>query len=236
MSYLKTCFASILLAVGLGGQSNAATVLTETFSSGVANGAIGGAGAVVDGQGYKGKGGFADNFLRNASLGNPAAATTLTLVGLAAHTAITIAFDLALIDSWDSNDGTIASPDFFNLSLDGLLGFQVTAANAEGSFTGLVSGGAVVAQSVAPQDLGFTLGSPYFNNDRGFRVEYTVPHTASSAIYSFFASGSGWQGGDDESWAIDNVTVSVAPIPVPGALPLLATALGAVALFRRRRG
>jgi len=45
------------------------------------------------------------------------------------------------------------------------------------------------------------------------------------------------QGVGDESWALNNldVTPAVAPVPLPGALPLMAVALGALALGRRRK-
>ena len=34
-----------------------------------------------------------------------------------------------------------------------------------------------------------------------------LPHTSSTLTIQWFASGNGWQGGDDEYWAIDNVAV-----------------------------
>ena len=51
-------------------------------------------------------------------------------------------------------------------------------------------------------------------------------------------SNGGNQGVGDESWALNNldVTPAVAPVPLPGALPLLAVGLGALALGRRRKG
>ena len=45
-----------------------------------------------------------------------------------------------------------------------------------------------------------------------------IPHTGSTLVIDFYASGGGWQAGQDESWAIDNVEVTV--VPVPGAVLL----------------
>jgi hypothetical protein len=41
-----------------------------------------------------------------------------------------------------------------------------------------------------------------------------IPHTSSTLTVEWFASGAGWQAGDDESWAIDNVEVIVKGDPV----------------------
>jgi len=38
-------------------------------------------------------------------------------------------------------------------------------------------------------------------------VFQNIPHTAGTLTIEWFAGGSGWQGGSDESWAIDNVEV-----------------------------
>jgi hypothetical protein len=34
-----------------------------------------------------------------------------------------------------------------------------------------------------------------------------IPHTSSSLTIEWYASGAGWQGSTDESWAIDNMEV-----------------------------
>ena len=46
-----------------------------------------------------------------------------------------------------------------------------------------------------------------------------IAHTSDTLTIDFFASGSGWQGGNDESWAIDNLQVTThlsTPICEPG--------------------
>lgn len=220
------------LAVCLSQPVQAATlVFSDDFSSGAASAAFGGAGAVVDAQGYKGEGGFADNFLRNDASGNPAAATTLSLGGLAAHTTVTLAVDIAFIDSWDGTTPPFG-PDFFVATLDGA---EVFVGNPG---AGVVSGvpGVGFVETVPSQNLGFNSGWP----DRGFSLILTAPHAASTAAFTFFARGAGWQGGDDESWALDNVRVSTdavaGVVPLPAALPLIASAFGALFALRRRRG
>ncbi len=184
-------------------------------------------------QGFNGLGNagnqFSGNLLYNASFGNPAAATTLTLTNLPAHNSLSIGFLLAVIDSWDSDNGAPA-PDLFNVTVDGVQVFQATFAIQSGS-TNYVP--------PANGDIG-GLAQRGFNNsfnDRAYDLSLdsslqNIAHTASSVTISFFASGNGWQGGDDESWGIDNLRVSVA-IPTPGATGLLAVA-GLLASRRRR--
>src|SRR5687768_5469698 len=77
---------------------------------------------------------FGGELLQNAATGNPASATILTLSNLPAHNTIDIAFLLAVINSWDSTDGS-NSPDFFNVSLDGTTLLQHTYANTSGTNT-----------------------------------------------------------------------------------------------------
>ena len=36
-----------------------------------------------------------------------------------------------------------------------------------------------------------------------------IPHIADTLVIEWRATGAGWQGGDDESWAVDNVTVAL---------------------------
>ncbi|OYX43218.1 MAG: hypothetical protein B7Z02_09420 [Rhodobacterales bacterium 32-67-9] len=67
----------------------------------------------------------------------------------------------------------------------------------------------------------------------------TFAHSGSTADIAFFANGVKWQAGMDESWAIDNLRVSInapmAPVPLPGSLAALAGGLGFLVAGRRRR-
>jgi len=194
-----------------------------------------GAGAVVGTEGFSAFG-FDSFFLRNDAGGNPAAATTLTLTGLAAHTTVNLSFLLAIIDSWDGSVQPLnppTAPDFFNVTVDATSAFSRTFSNfnlAEQSFVG--------APLTFGTQLGFGLDD--FHKDSAYALSLMgIPHTASTLTINFFASGSGWQAGFDESWAIDNVSVitesSVAPIPEPGTLLLLGSGLLGVAGHGRKK-
>ena len=147
---------------------------------------------------------FSGRFLRNNASGNPAPATTLTLEGLPRHDSIDIHFLLAMIDSWDG-DAQTAGPDFLNMTLDGAVIFSETFANpGTGSFFPRPE-----VELAAGVQLGFTGGdfvdAAYdFGKDPDFSG---IPHTASTATISWLASGLGYEGGDNESFAIDNVRI-----------------------------
>jgi len=175
-------------------------------------------------QGYSGIGPpgnqFSGNFLRNSSYGNPATPTTLTLTGLPSHTSVDVNFLLAIIDSWDGYSEW--GPDFFNVQVDGISVFSQVITDYTAPSGGLLSSGS---------NLGFTSW-----DDRAFNMYLdpafqNIPHTGSTLTISWFASGPNWQGGSDESWAIENVQVAVnnavpppmlLNFPLPGYTPFTA--------------
>jgi hypothetical protein len=216
---------SIVAAAAASSVASAQVVFTNNFE-GPLPPEITGAGTIQGSQGFSAFG-FGNNLFRNGDAGNPvAAATTLTLTGLPAHTALNIDFLLAVIDSWDSTNGSPA-PDLFNLSVDGNPVFQATFAHASGNVN------YNTGQLVYNTQLGFNGGWGDSAYDMSLEpLLHNIPHTASSVTITFFASGSGWQGGDDESWGIDNLTVTLVPTPGAAALALAGTPL---ALRRRRR-
>jgi hypothetical protein len=179
-------------------------------------------------QGYAGLGTgsnvFGGNFLRNNSL--PDGKTTLTLTGLPAHSSINIGFLLAIIDSWDGT-GCFPTDDIFNVSVDGNLIFSETFVNHDicGAQSYIPPAGVELAHKV---DLGFTTGVAWFDSAYDMGLDPTfqnIPHTSSILTIEWFASGGGFQGGTDESWAIDNVFVLVdngAPTAVAGGPYLVA--------------
>jgi len=183
----------------------------------------------VDSQGYAGLGTRAKNlsdpdrnvfggsFLRNASGDNfgggpPPSPTTLTLTDLPEHTTVSLGFLLAIIDSWDGNGcHSPTSPgDTFNVTVDRELIFSEIFNNSGCGDPGTYEppeGVTIVEReqlgfntsSERHVDSGYNMGlDPAFNN---------IPHTASTLTVDWFAGGGTWQGGLDESWAIDNVEV-----------------------------
>jgi Ca2+-binding RTX toxin-like protein len=146
--------------------------------------------------------GFSGDFLRNTSGGNPASATTLTLTNLPAHDGLDIDFLLALIDSWDGTSAPYG-PDHFKVTVDG-----VTVLDISTTHNGAVLYNGVELGTVAQRGFNATW------NDRAFDMAAepllsAIPHTASSATLRFFADGAGWSGGTDESWAIENLQVTL---------------------------
>jgi hypothetical protein len=222
---MKNRLISIAALSLLSGSALAQQVFFTDFDAGVPSEITGG-GSAVGVRGFAGFGNagntFGGNFYRNASV-SPIIETTLTLNNLPTHDSLSIRFLLAFINSWDSDNGN-PSPDLFQVRVDGNLVLSITAANASGSNT---YGG----DQIAPW------GAYWFGgyNDRGFDLGseaalQNIPHTASSVVIEFSAAGAGWQGGDDESWGIDNLGVSV--VPAPGTLAL--TGLAGLLTARRR--
>ncbi len=169
-------------------------------------------------QGYAGFGTapnfFGGDFLRNTTGdnfggGSPPEKTILTLTGLPSHTSISLSFLLAIIDSWD---GVACSegPDLFNVTVDSVLIFSAVFDNSGcGAQTFIEFPGVLLVRRL---DLGFNATSPSLHRDSAWDLGMdptfsNIPHTSSTLTIEWFASGAGWQGGTDESWAIDNVEV-----------------------------
>lgn len=213
---LGLIFIASLLIISYPQNSFAVTTVFNTdFNAGVPpefSGSI----STESVQGYAGLGTgpdvFGGNFLRNDD--SPATLTTLTLSGLPPHDSVDINFLLAIIDSWDCDAPHPASPDFFNVNVDGNPVFADPFVNSslEGSCVSpfIPSPGVELAFK---QNLGFNPGtSDHLDSayDMGLEpVFQNIPHTSGTLTIEWFSSGAGWQGETDESWAIDNVRVTV---------------------------
>ena len=98
-------------------------------------------------------------------------------------------------------------------------------------------------------DLGFnTLSLCYVESgyDMGAEPAFdSIPHTASTLVVEWYATGTSYQGGTDESFAIENVEVvlngtQVAPVPTLSQwgliiLALIILCIGAIAITKARQ-
>src|SRR5688572_7334460 len=190
----------------------AVTVFDTDFESGLPP-EFSASGAAIEGvQGWDGLGQpgnqFSGNFLRYASAS--VVDTTLTLTDLPAHDNLTLGFLLAVIDSWDG-------VELFEVLVDGELLFSHTFQLATGDTSSYEAPeGALLSSGT---NLGFT-NSSFHARDRAYDLSVEpafidVPHTADSVtiVWRLNATPGGganfWQGGTDESWAIDNLMVEV---------------------------
>jgi hypothetical protein len=154
--------------------------------------------------------GFGNQFLRNnsggwyngGSTGTAGTPTSLTLTDLVEHRSIDIKYLFAVIDSCDGIYHPTASPDFFNVSVDGMLIFREPLRNwmGEGHFgTGTLIGTGHLGFTSYYGDEAYDMGT-----DQAF---INVPHSSSTLTISWWADGAGWQGDYDESWGIDNLEI-----------------------------
>lgn len=188
-----------------------------------------------------------------------AESVTLTLDSLPAHTAATVEFSLFLIRSWDGEDDnnsfpdSALGPDHWTFKADGGLLFDETFSNGNPkgqSFTGPgtpencaghadPAGPAYAAMSGSAEcySLGYWFNDiPNGTNeamDSVYNLAFNFSHSGNSLVLDFGAYG--LQSLADESWGLDNVKVSVTPVPLPGALSLLMGGLGVLGAFTRSR-
>jgi hypothetical protein len=184
--------------------SNFQAVFSSDFNTGIPPQVTGPA-TLVDVYGWNGLGAsgyvFDGSMLWNTS-GEP---TRVTLTGLPAHSSVQIGFLLALIDSWDGiGDGN--GPDSFNVNVDGVSVFSHVF-NATGGISDYIPPPGVLLSSGT--QLGFGSGQ-FFDRDQAYDMSlepafFDIPHSATTLTVEFFASGPVWQGGNDESWAIDQL-------------------------------
>ncbi|MGW8393098.1 PEP-CTERM sorting domain-containing protein [Pseudoduganella sp. HUAS MS19] len=220
----KAILAALALAAAL--PASADVVYSNDFESN-ANG-FSGAGFLTGTQDYS-QHGFGQQMLRNNAQGNPAAASVLNLNFGSAVNNTTLKLSFGAIDSWDGSN--CCGPDYFNIRVDGNLLFQqnfdVFGAAASGPNLNFLN----------RSHLGFSGWE-----DMAYEMSFNLGNLAAGAhTIEFFASGSIWQGAEDESWAIDNISLAgdraapPADVPEPMSGALLLGGLGAMALALRRR-
>jgi hypothetical protein len=202
---------TILTLLASASCSFAQTVFSTDFNSSIPASIDGGTAELTGVQGFSGLGPTGNQF-GGGFLRSPTANTVkLQLTALPPHTTVNIAFLLAAIDSLDG-EGTFPSGDYFHIKLDGVTIFRESLANAVTSqIQSYVP--APGAQLARWQDLGFTgPGSFYRDSAYDFGLEprlQSIPHTSPTLTLEFIIEGVGTQDINDESWAIDNLALTV---------------------------
>jgi PEP-CTERM motif len=245
MFKLSKFAAAVILAVGSAAALAAPQVVFQTNFDGPLASEISPGSATLTGvEGFNGYGPtgnqFGGNFLRSPT----ANTVTLTLIGLPAHDTISLEFLFAAIDSLDGT-GVFPAGDFFKIVFDGATLFSESFANAtpDQIQSYIPPTGVELARRI---DLGFT-GPGSFYTDSAYNLGAdprfaNFAHTGSTAVIDFFIFGEGNQSLGDESWAMDNLKVSVSTVrepdggsvPEPGSLALLGLSLAGLAFARRK--
>jgi hypothetical protein len=223
LSKLRRAAALSLLAT-VGTAVSAATLYSNDFEAN-ANG-FSFAGSLQPAAGYSAFG-FGAQVLHNDS--NIPVASNLTVNVPSAATAVVLSFSLAVIDSWD--DGSFCcGPDKFYVFVDGVTVFSQV-------FDNYLNAGPSVAPGLAALSYGSNLGFNASYNDAAYTVTLSLGSLSAGMHTIQFApsGGAGWQGGTDESWAIDNIllTGDVAAVPEPQTYALMVAGLAALAWRRR---
>ena len=192
------------------GGGDGAVVFSTDFDSGLPSEISAGTAALTPVQGFAGLGTdprkFGGNFLRSPT----AQRVTLELSGLPPHDKLDLRFLFAAIDSLDGTGTPPAGEDFI-VRVDDVVVFQESFANArEYQIQSYVPPAGV--QLARRSALGFRGGDEYWDSayDLGKDPAFAgIMHSASTATISFEYVGPGAQNINDESWAIDNLEVSV---------------------------
>ncbi len=164
-----------------------------------------------DGEGFKGLGPTGNQF--GGYLWRMPTGKTLQLsLSLPPHSALSIEFLLAAIDSLDGS-GTFPAGDVLRIEVDGVVVFRESFANATTSQiqSYVPPPGGELARRV---DLGFTKGEFYLDSAYNMALEprlKRIPHTRPTALITFVFEEEGSQGLMDESWGMDNLKVILHP-------------------------
>lgn len=201
-------------------QTSAGT--TVNISGGTTSG-----GGITDSQGYDAKPFFGGDFWRITA---PNDVLEFDLSNLPSHGSVSVCFSLAMMDSWDGTN-TQYGPDIINVAI--LDGTTQIAGLSEAYFGGNAPSTGVDSIVVQNEQLGFNNGTQSWWNDDGYRMCFNdLTHSSGDLTLRFWASGAGFQGGNDESFAIDELMITATPEPTSVAY-LLPTFLAL--LFRRKR-
>jgi hypothetical protein len=138
----------------------------------------------------------------------------LALAELAPHTRATVRFDLLILKSWDGSSPRYGPDRFCLLVKDGPILLDTTFSNnpklkEDQSFQGFPRAhGKPQAGAAAVRTLGYT-----FFGDSVYRLSFAFPHTADRLVLDFAGDLFEGKGIEDESWGLDNVTVTISNEP-----------------------
>ena len=216
---LRQTFLAALLA-GLSWGALAATVVA---SSDLESGTSGWTGA------YALVPNFGNSYLSSDATAGNAVTFSFTVAANTVATGAQVSVLFGAVDSWDNGNAGYG-PDYFNVALDGNSKFSAVFDNYQNlgptTAAGLTS--VLYGQNI--------MGSGY--NDAVYQLTVNLGTlSAGTHTLTFFASGAGWQGGGDESFALDNlkVTGTVTAVPEPESLALALAGVAVVGVAARRR-
>lgn len=241
MHAVRTSLTALCLALGAGFSGAATVTIAQTdfespttFAPGVVDNTTGpGVPQAALGGPYLGSHGksWSGNHLTVFDTGM----LTISLSGLPVHSSLTVDFLLGFLNSWDSTNGSQA-PDILSISIEGGPVIQLTTATASGNVTDYQGGTLLVDNGQIDQSVFF------FDDlvDMGTASFLTFAHTASTFTMTIQAGGAGWQGGTDEYWGLDAISITAqvpggGNVPEPGLPMLLGAALLAAGLTQRAR-
>jgi len=138
---------------------------------------------------------------------------SLTLTDLPAYSTASLYLDLLVLGSWDGNANYCCGPDYFDLDVNGISLLHTTFSTTEAAGNLQSYPAPANTGSDYPAHTGAIKGQVWVGSV--YRMSFILPTTSSSLTFNFYASGPGWQDLPDESWALDNVSVDIAPVPEP---------------------
>jgi hypothetical protein len=161
--------------------------------------------------------GFGRRYLRNSTKGE----TSFSFTGLDPHEKLWLSFDIAFLDSWDRANDAQWGPDYLFVTTGGVT-----------QQWGLNHAGQVNWPGTQIGRGNFAVNGSW--QDSVHRFQMLIPQQSSAFTFSIRAGGKGYQGGNDESWGIDNISL-VAQVPEPATWAMLIAGFGMVGVAIRRR-